>query len=254
MLRTSAIRANTLTLVVFVSIFSLSGPRARASAAPFALANIGLGISCAQQNGGSGAVSASASISSCIAGSESASGAASVSMLTGNASVDANSTFLAPTTAFAEAFWSVGGTITGSGTITLQDTGITWSTGGNGLGFVDLIISDPNLGTLASVCDFTQPGQGNGCISSHNASVTANVTNGEQIFFTFSMVCQYTGPGTCTMNDPLSLILSPGLQFNSGVPGFLSGSASSTPEPSSLLLLGTGLLGLGPLVRRFAKS
>jgi len=34
--------------------------------------------------------------------------------------------------------------------------------------------------------------------------------------------------------------------FNSGMPG----TWSATPEPSSLLLLGTGLLGLGPLVRR----
>lgn len=238
-----------IVVLAFLAVL-LAFSASPAQASSFALARVGLGFSCAQQNGGSGAVAASTSVGSCVAGSESATGDASVSILTGSASVDANSSFLAPTTAFAEAFWSVGGTISGTGTVTLQDNGITWSTGGNGLGFVDLIISDPNAGTLASICDFTQAGQGNGCLNSHNASVTANVTNGEQIFFTFSMVCQYTGPGSCTMNDPLSLILSPGVQFNSGIPGFLSGPPSSTPEPSSLFLLGTGLLGLGPLLRR----
>ncbi|MGB7023724.1 MAG: PEP-CTERM sorting domain-containing protein [Candidatus Acidiferrales bacterium] len=54
----------------------------------------------------------------------------------------------------------------------------------------------------------------------------------------------YTGGGNFNANTN-----PPGFVMSDENPGF-AGVAGQTPEPSSLLLLGTGLLSLGPLVRR----
>jgi hypothetical protein len=54
------------------------------------------------------------------------------------------------------------------------------------------------------------------------------------------------------MSDGMTLTLSPGLQFTSDTPGFLSGGGT-TPEPGTLQLLGASLLSLAALAWGKAK-
>jgi len=120
------------------------------------------------------------------------------------------------------------------------------STGPDSAAVITLDISDPASNSFNSGCEDSAGGCGPAFGS--DLKISALVKGGDTVFLTFNASCAAVGVGTCNLNDPVKLTLPSNLQFNSPIPGFLGGG--TTPEPSSLLMFGTGLLGFVPFLRR----
>jgi hypothetical protein len=238
--------------ILACAVFFALAPIASADTAFQTIANASIGLNgsqgaaCNQNAGGPSQTAASAS---CAAGGASASG--SVSMISGGSTVAATDNGI-DTPADGSVGWVVGGTVAGSGRITLSDSGIAWTTSGRDPGGVlTLEISDPTATNSNSVCDSTSGAAF--CPTSHSVSTTLVVSNGDQVYLSFGMTCGAALTASCTMSDAITLTLS-GVTLTTGVPDFLSGPSSPAPEPGTLPLFGTGLVGLGLLVKRLGAT
>lgn len=150
--------------------------------------------------------------------------------------------------------------LNGGGLITGADLGsVSFSTGALASGSLQM------GGTFAAGGSFTITGNGtdgvpNGTLftGTFSGPVTwtlVTLANGTHNYTLTGSVSGWTGSGAPTVGATVQLTINTGKGFFNGSTTISSGDSNiAVPEPGSLGLLGTGLIGLAGLVRRKMKS
>jgi len=120
-------------------------------------------------------------------------------------------------------------------------TGSNWA----GYALYSAIIDEPNCSGLNS-CQVTQFTSSScltepGCFESDIFSTNDGLT-----------LAEYSTPGTYTSNAPIEVLdyTCCGASFVSGTTSLTVSAVSPTPEPASIALFGTGLFGIGFIIRK----
>jgi PEP-CTERM motif len=175
-------------------------------------------------------------------------------VLTPQAVVDLNSTgavSLAPGMNTAQVTF-------GANSITAAANGSGPGTGAQASAVLDMTLTDLTTGASAftGACIGTPPPTPCLAVPSTLPPLTLTVSNNDMLQLSVHMIaqanvcCDNTSASASVAIDPLFLDLPAGVTYDSGIPGFLTGTAPvPTPEPSSSLLLLLGLAALGGAAR-----
>lgn len=147
--------------------------------------------------------------------------------------------------------------------ITGAVSGSAPGTGGQASSVLDIFFTDLTSGAsaLTGACVEINTMNPSQCapVPPALSPLTLTVSNGDIIQLKVHalsesiLCCDGTFANTSFTVDPLFLDLPAGATYDSGIPGFLSGSPTTTPEPGSVLLLFSGLAALVSAAR-FGKG